>query len=294
MMKISVFLFLCAFLAQKLPAASMPAYFNDLRGQISSQVSVATNSAAPNKKLAKSLKRSLFLIDRDSSTNLLNHTRTLELVASTLNKTSISNVFDAGLQSVVNKYYDAFTATKAALVFPANLRPVKLKNIDLLTAALKGADTNPDTVIASKYLVVAAKRMVVVQRFAVKTHEASKPISNPSPSQPAPTPTPPPTPNPSPTPTPPPAPAPTPTPPPAPAPTSDLSQLENNVFVAGEGFNTLQFAPNGKLGFIAWRGRDLLYRERNGSTWSERVIGSYGSGYSAGGPEEYRFQPFAA
>lgn len=64
--------------------------------------------------------------------------------------------------------------------------------------------------------------------------------------------------------------------------------------MAGEGFNTLQFAPNGKLGFIVWRGRDLLYRERNGSSWTEQVIGSYGSGYSAGGVEEYRFQPYAA
>ncbi|MEO7300422.1 MAG: hypothetical protein ABI042_17795, partial [Verrucomicrobiota bacterium] len=56
----------------------------------------------------------------------------------------------------------------------------------------------------------------------------------------------------------------------------------------------MQFAPNGKLGFIAWRGRDLIYRERNSGNWSERVLGTYGSGYSAGGVEEYRFQPFAA
>src|SRR5687768_9044822 len=49
----------------------------------------------------------------------------------------------------------------------------------------------------------------------------------------------------------------------------DLSQLPNSVFTAGEGFNTLQYAPNGKLGFIVWRGQDLLYRERNGSVWTE-------------------------
>src|SRR5687767_1973402 len=37
---------------------------------------------------------------------------------------------------------------------------------------------------------------------------------------------------------------------------SDLTQLPNTVFMAGEGFNTLQYAPNGKIGFIVWRGQD--------------------------------------
>jgi hypothetical protein len=74
----------------------------------------------------------------------------------------------------------------------------------------------------------------------------------------------------------------------------DLTQLPNTVFMAGEGFNTLQYAPNGKLGFIAWRGRDLLYRERNGTAWTERVIGAFGRVYTAGAHEEYRFQPHAA
>src|SRR5688572_22117916 len=45
-------------------------------------------------------------------------------------------------------------------------------------------------------------------------------------------------------------------------PLPDLTQEPNNVFIAGEGFNTLQFAPSGKLGFIAWRGIDLILRER--------------------------------
>lgn len=86
------------------------------------------------------------------------------------------------------------------------------------------------------------------------------------------------------------------TPPPPPPPTSlnDLTQLNNAVFMAGEGFNTLQFAPNGKLGFIAWRGQDLIYRERNSSTWTEQIIGRFGANYSAGPREEYRFQPHAA
>jgi hypothetical protein len=75
---------------------------------------------------------------------------------------------------------------------------------------------------------------------------------------------------------------------------SDLGQTINSVFMAGEGFNAIQFAPNGRLGFIVWRGQDLVYRERNGTVWSEQVIGAFGRTYSPGGLEEYRFQPQAA
>jgi hypothetical protein len=74
----------------------------------------------------------------------------------------------------------------------------------------------------------------------------------------------------------------------------DLSQAVNSVFTGGEGFNAVQFAPNGRLGFIVWRGIDLLYRERNGTVWSEQVLGSFGNTYVPGVSEEYRFQPHAA
>lgn len=75
---------------------------------------------------------------------------------------------------------------------------------------------------------------------------------------------------------------------------SDLAQLNNSVFMAGEGFNALQFAPDGKLGFIAWRGPELIYRERVGGVWSEQIIGSFGANFASGTREEYRFQPHVA
>ena len=43
-----------------------------------------------------------------------------------------------------------------------------------------------------------------------------------------------------------------------------LSDSPNSVFVAGEGFDTVQFAPNGNLGMIFWKGRDLI-------AWEERL-----------------------
>ncbi|MDB6131568.1 MAG: repeat-containing protein [Verrucomicrobiales bacterium] len=76
---------------------------------------------------------------------------------------------------------------------------------------------------------------------------------------------------------------------------TDLSTLNNRVFTSGEGFNSLQYGPNGKLGVIVWRDHDLLFRERaTDGSWSEKVISSDGRTFTHSGSqngEEYRFQP---
>ena len=77
-------------------------------------------------------------------------------------------------------------------------------------------------------------------------------------------------------------------------PLADLTQTPNGVFLPPDGFDALQYAPNGKLGFIVWRGKDLVYRERNGSVWREQVLGAFGNTYVPGVTEEYRFQPLSA
>ncbi|MEW6158564.1 MAG: hypothetical protein AB1813_14120 [Verrucomicrobiota bacterium] len=75
----------------------------------------------------------------------------------------------------------------------------------------------------------------------------------------------------------------------------DLSQMPNRVFVPGEGFDTLQFSPSGKLGLIVWRDRELVYRERSiDGTWSESVLSNAGRIYQPADMEEYRFQPMAS
>lgn len=84
---------------------------------------------------------------------------------------------------------------------------------------------------------------------------------------------------------------------PTPAPTlPDLGALVNNVFIPAEGFNTIQYAPNGKLGFIVWKGTDLIFRERGtDGVWRESVAARNGLAYRANpNGEEYRFQPAAA
>ncbi len=81
----------------------------------------------------------------------------------------------------------------------------------------------------------------------------------------------------------------------------DLGDLENRVFPAPEGFNTIQFAPNGTLGFIFWRDQQLVIRERaaNGS-WIEQGVADGGNTFKpylvfdfTAPREDYRFQPSA-
>jgi len=74
-----------------------------------------------------------------------------------------------------------------------------------------------------------------------------------------------------------------------------LAESPNAVFVAGEGFDTVQFAPNGTLGMIFWKGRDLLIRERNtAGGWTEQVVSGNGNLFQMNITRtDYRFQPAA-
>jgi hypothetical protein len=74
-----------------------------------------------------------------------------------------------------------------------------------------------------------------------------------------------------------------------------LADSPNAVFVAGEGFDTVQFAPNGTLGFIFWKGRDLMMRERTTSgNWSEQVVSGNGNLFQVNSTRtDWTFQPAA-
>lgn len=74
-----------------------------------------------------------------------------------------------------------------------------------------------------------------------------------------------------------------------------LADSPNSVFVAGEGFDTVQYAPNGTLGFIFWKGRDLMMRERTtAGNWSEQLVSGGGNLFQMNvNRSDYRFQPAA-
>lgn len=89
-------------------------------------------------------------------------------------------------------------------------------------------------------------------------------------------------------------------PPPTPAPSgnlANLSTLPNSVFISNEGFDTLQFAPSGQLGFIVWKNQELIYRQREtDGRWSEQVISGDGSIFApstSSYAQEWQFEPRA-
>jgi hypothetical protein len=80
----------------------------------------------------------------------------------------------------------------------------------------------------------------------------------------------------------------------------ELANLPNAVFPAPEGFNTIQYAPNGRLGFIVWKNQNLIFRERDTSgNWQEQTVSGGGGVFTmgvftfSGLREDYKFQPSA-
>src|SRR4051812_40831369 len=57
----------------------------------------------------------------------------------------------------------------------------------------------------------------------------------------------------------------------------DLGALVNRVFAAPENLNTVQYAPNGNLSYIAWRDQSLIVRERTSAGWTENVLNNGGN-----------------
>jgi hypothetical protein len=87
---------------------------------------------------------------------------------------------------------------------------------------------------------------------------------------------------------------------PAPITLPDLGALANRVFEAPENLNTVQYAPNGSLAYIAWRDQSLIVRERSSGSWTENVLNNGGNifqmltQFNFSGPrQDYAFQPSA-
>jgi hypothetical protein len=81
----------------------------------------------------------------------------------------------------------------------------------------------------------------------------------------------------------------------------DLGMLMNRVFQAPENLNTVQYAPNGNLAYVAWRDQSLIVRERSGGSWTEAILNNGGNVFTmltqfnySGPRQDYAFQPTAA
>lgn len=88
---------------------------------------------------------------------------------------------------------------------------------------------------------------------------------------------------------------------PAPVTLPELASMPNRVFPSPQGFDTIQYAPDGRLGFIFWRDQQLVLRERTaGGSWTEQAINSAGRTFApllsfnfSGPRSDYDFQPSA-
>lgn len=176
----------CAAAKQQSSAIDIPPapYFRDLRIEVTNQLTIASNAVAADKKLIAKLKSTLKTIDKNSSITLAPGTKTLALVAKALNKTSLSNVFDAQLQFIVDIYTDNYAGLETGLetqlntAFPGKKRDAAQKALNKLIAAIDSASSNLNTDLASKALSLASKNLVVAQKAVTSAKNAPLPPSS--------------------------------------------------------------------------------------------------------------------
>jgi hypothetical protein len=89
-------------------------FFSALRGEIVSQLTLASNTPPVNKKLVAALNTNLKLIDRAKPT-LVHGSTALGTLAKNLGKTALSNTFLPILSDARTAYADAMDAEAAAL-----------------------------------------------------------------------------------------------------------------------------------------------------------------------------------
>lgn len=169
------------FVVQRANAVLPPPYFSDVRSEVTNQLAIASNAPSIDKKLVTSLRKALTLIDKADPENLVKDTKTLTLLATTLNKSSVSNAFDSYLQTVVDIYINVLLGEGAGLsnrlvaTFPSGPHTAAVNNLEQLLAALNTANTQGDSVLAAKALSLAAKKAVVTEKLTIKAENARPP-----------------------------------------------------------------------------------------------------------------------
>lgn len=170
--------------AQHLSASDLQApYFSFVRSEVTNQLTIASNTLPLNKTLIGQLKATLKVIDKNTTNTLAPGVKTLGLVTKGLNKTSISNIFDAELQNVVDIYFDILKSNGSSLsnrlvaTYPSGPHTSALNNLNQMIAALNSADTNFNTTLASKSLALALKKFVVTEKLTIKAEAAPAPLA---------------------------------------------------------------------------------------------------------------------
>ncbi len=179
-----ILLTLALFAATLLPKASATTflpYLDPIRAEIINQQVIVSNAPSLDKPLATALRKALTAINRTTPTNLVNDTKTLATVTATLNKTSVSNVFDPLIRTALGNYVDVVegalnTTSNALLVtFPSGPHTAANNLIGDLFDSLDGALANANTTLATKALAVVTKKLGVINNLLTKAINAPAP-----------------------------------------------------------------------------------------------------------------------
>lgn len=156
-------------------------FFSDLRVELTNQIAIASSAPTVDTRLIKGLTSTLKTLDKNTNTSLVLGTKTLGLLVKSLNRSSLSNVFNPGVQLVVDLYVSNYFSAQSDLsarlfsTFPGKARTSAQTAIDKLTAAINAADTNFDSAVAAKALLLAGKSLIRATKSVVKAEAAPAP-----------------------------------------------------------------------------------------------------------------------
>ncbi len=163
-------------------AAELP-YLSNLRSEITNQLTIASNAIPVNKPLITKLKASLKTVDKNTTNTLAAGVKTLAVLAPSLNKTTLSNIFDGPLQTVVDIYTTEYLNAHSNLVaqlataYPSKKQEAALKLLDKLAAAVSAANTNFNSNLAVKALTLASKNLVASSKAVTTAKNVPVPPS---------------------------------------------------------------------------------------------------------------------
>lgn len=171
---------LAAFVQQSSAAIFLP-HLADVRTEITNQLTIASNAPALDKKLVASLRKSLTLIDKPGKTNAANDLKILGLIAKTLNRTTVSNEFDAEFTAAVNAYFNELSAAAESsaerldATYPGRLREVATKALQKVLDGLEDGVSLTDLVAQAKLLSKAAAAIVRADLAIARAENAPAP-----------------------------------------------------------------------------------------------------------------------
>lgn len=167
---------------QKASALDQP-YLLNLRSEITNQLTVASNTLPLDKKLIAKLKASLKIADKPTTNTFAANTKKVATLIPSLNKASISNIFDAEIQLILDLYLADYIAAHSnqvailATAYPGSKQIAAQNALNKLQASIDGMNTNLLSNPAVKHLTGASKNLVRATKAVANAKKAKAPAA---------------------------------------------------------------------------------------------------------------------